>query len=50
MLIGGADRSKFEKLPEKLYLGKEICVTGMIESYKDKPEIVVTEPSQIRIS
>lgn len=28
VLIWGSDRSKFEKLPETLYSGKDICVTG----------------------
>ena len=46
--ILGSDRSKFEKPPEILYSGKEICVTGMIQSYQGRPEIIVKEPGQIR--
>lgn len=49
VLIWGSDRSKFENPPEMLYSGKEICVTGMIQSHQGKPEIVVKEPSQISI-
>ena len=49
VLIWGSDRGKFEKPPERLYLGKEICVTGMIKSYRGKPEIIVEEPSQIKV-
>jgi len=30
--------------------GKNICVTGMIVSYRDKPEIVVTDPKMITVS
>jgi len=30
--------------------GKNICVTGMIVSYRDKPEIVVTDPKMIMVS
>jgi hypothetical protein len=30
--------------------GKNICVTGTVVSYKDKPEIVVTDPKQIVVS
>jgi micrococcal nuclease len=49
VLIWGSDRGKFEKPPETLYSGKEICVTGMIQTYQGRPEIVVKEPSQIRV-
>lgn len=41
VLIWGSDRGKFEKPPEALYSGKEICVRGMIQSYQGRPEIVV---------
>ncbi len=47
VLIWGEDRNKFEKPPETLYSGKEICVTGMIKSYHGHPEIIVRDPSQI---
>jgi micrococcal nuclease len=47
--IGASDRDKFEKPPETLYSGKEICVTGMIQSYQGRPEIIVKEPSQIKV-
>ncbi len=47
--IGGSDRGRFEKPPEELYYGKAICVTGMIELYQGRPEIVVKEPSQIKV-
>jgi DNA/RNA endonuclease YhcR with UshA esterase domain len=49
VLIWASDSSKFEKPPETLYSGKEICVTGMIRSYQGKAEIVVKEPSQIKM-
>jgi hypothetical protein len=48
VLIWGSDRGKFEKSPETLS-GKEICVTGVIESYKGRPEIIVKDPSQITV-
>jgi micrococcal nuclease len=47
--ILGGDRGKFEKPPETLYSGKEICVTGMIQSYQGRPEIIVKDPSQIKV-
>jgi hypothetical protein len=49
VLIWGSDRGKFEKPPEVLYSGKEICVTGMIQSYRGGPEIIVKDPSQIKV-
>jgi opacity protein-like surface antigen len=47
--IGGSDRGKFEKPPEELFYGKAICVTGMIELYQGRPEIIVKDPSQIKV-
>jgi DNA/RNA endonuclease YhcR with UshA esterase domain len=47
-LIWGSDRSKFGT-PETALLGKKICVTGTIMTYRGEPEVVVSEPSQIEI-
>ena len=49
VLIWGSDRSKFEKPPEMPYSGKEICVTGMIQSYQGRPEIIAKDAWQIKI-
>ena len=49
MLIWESDRGKFEKPPDTLYSGKDICVTGTIASYHGRTEIVVREPSQIKV-
>jgi len=49
VLIWGADRGKFGKPPEVFFNGKDICVTGRIESYKGKPEIIVSDPGQIKM-
>jgi hypothetical protein len=48
VLIWGSDRGKFDKAPETLYSGKKICVTGMIQSYRGGPGIIVRDPSQIK--
>ena len=48
-LIWGSERDRFETPPETLYAGKDLCVTGMIESYEDRPAIVVKEPGQIKV-
>jgi len=47
-IISGADRAKFGE-PEKAYLNKDLCVTGKIVEYNGKPEIVLTDPSQVRV-
>jgi DNA/RNA endonuclease YhcR with UshA esterase domain len=47
VMIEGANRTKFKSLPEALFNGKTICVTGAIINYRGKPEIVVEDPSQI---
>jgi hypothetical protein len=48
VVIWGSDRAKFEDAPERTYSGKKICVTGTISSYRGVPQIVVSDPSQIR--
>ncbi|MDR3570104.1 MAG: hypothetical protein P4L43_18930 [Syntrophobacteraceae bacterium] len=48
VLIWGEDRNKFEKPPETLYGGKQICVTGIIKNYRGRPEMIVRAPSQIK--
>ena len=45
-LVWGSDRSAFPYAPESLK-GRRICVSGTIQLYKGKPEIVVSTPSQI---
>jgi DNA/RNA endonuclease YhcR with UshA esterase domain len=45
-VIYGDNRSKFGA-PETSLRGKRICVTGQISDYRGKPEIVLTDPSQL---
>lgn len=47
LVISGNDRSKFDE-PETRYRGKRICVTGKITAFKGVPEVVASEPSQIK--
>ena len=47
-LIWGENRDKFDYPPESL-LGKTVCVSGTITEHKGRPEIKVSEPSQIRV-
>jgi DNA/RNA endonuclease YhcR with UshA esterase domain len=49
VVIWGSDRSKFGKPPEYLYSDKEVCVIGKITVFRGTPEIIVKDPSQIRL-
>jgi len=49
IVINGKDRNKWSEDPIKLYDGKKICITGKQIEYKGKPEIIVSDPSQIKI-
>ena len=40
-------RKKFEKSPEELFADKNVCVTGRVEVFKEKPQIVVKAISQL---
>jgi hypothetical protein len=46
-LIWGSDRAKFGN-PELKYRDKQVCITGKISSYRGVPEIIVSEPTQIK--
>jgi DNA/RNA endonuclease YhcR with UshA esterase domain len=49
IMISAAHDGKFKDKPEEFYKGKDITVTGTVISYKDKPEIAVTDPMQIKV-
>lgn len=46
VVIWGKTRDQFDYAPETLQ-GQSICVHGLIETYKNKPQIVVDSPKQI---
>jgi hypothetical protein len=48
ILIWGTDRAKFGS-PEVQHMSKRVCATGVIQSYKGKPEIVATDPGQLSV-
>ena len=48
VVIWGDTREQFDYAPETLK-GESICVKGLIEQYKSKPQIVVDSPSQIML-
>ncbi|WP_136798702.1 DNA-binding protein [Desulfosediminicola ganghwensis] len=48
IVIWGNNRQYFGR-PEKQYKGKDLCVTGQIESFKGKAQIVAERPSEIAV-
>lgn len=48
VVVWGKQHPKFVE-PERQYLQRRICATGKITLRADVPEIVVDDPSQIRI-
>jgi len=46
VVIRGSARGQFNK-PESYYNGAEVCITGKITLYRDKPQIEVTLKNQI---
>jgi hypothetical protein len=50
LLIKGDDRKKFTNPPEDTFKGKAVSITGTIIDYKGKPEIVITEATQIKLN
>jgi hypothetical protein len=50
VVIWGENNGKFERPPHQLFSGKEVCVTGTIETYNGKPQIEVRDPSQITVT
>jgi len=49
IVIWGKNRSNFSSPPENMYLYKDICVEGTIETYKGKAQIEVSNTSKIKI-
>ena len=43
-------RKQFDKAPEELLKDKEICVTGRVELFRDKPQIVIRNKDQLNIN
>ncbi len=46
--IMGENRGNFGDCPEKLFAGRDVCVTGLIESYDGKPVMKVKDQSQVQ--
>jgi hypothetical protein len=49
VVIWGEYRGKFDEAPERMFRNREICVTGLIELYRGRPQIVASNPEAIRV-
>lgn len=49
VVIWGDARKEFTGKPEDDYTNKEVCITGKVELYKDKPQIVIRKSSQLKL-
>jgi hypothetical protein len=47
IIIKGKDRDNFPSPPEKLYIGKTVCVKGSVETQEGQLSIVIKDPGQI---
>lgn len=47
VLVGIKARNQFTEAPEVFFKNKEVCITGKIILYKDKPEIIVYDEKQL---
>jgi hypothetical protein len=49
IVIWENSRKEFKDKPEEFYKNKNVCITGKVELYKEKPQIVVHEESQLAV-
>ena len=49
IVIWGDLRKEFTEKPEEFYKGREVCVTGKVELYKGKPEIILNSRNQLTV-
>lgn len=49
VVIFTKDLGNFKGTPADLYSNKKVCVTGKLEEFKGKPQIVVTKPEEISV-
>jgi len=50
LVIWNDVRKQFKYMPEDILKGKDVCIYGKIILYKNKPEIVISNPNQIPIN
>ena len=46
-VIYGSDRAKFGSAPEAALSGKRLCVTGFVSFFRQRPEMILSDPTQV---
>src|SRR5262245_5958803 len=46
-VIYGSDRAKFGGAPEAALQGKRLCVTGFVSLFRQRPEMILSTPTQL---
>jgi hypothetical protein len=46
-VIYGSDRAKFGATPEAALPGKRVCVTGFVSFFRQRPEMILSDPTQV---
>jgi len=46
-VIYGTDRAKFGGAPEAALQGQRICVTGVVSFFRQRPEMILSSPTQV---
>jgi DNA/RNA endonuclease YhcR with UshA esterase domain len=49
VVIYGEDRKRMELDPEKLFTNADLSITGKVELFKGKPQVVITDKSQLSV-
>lgn len=49
LVIWPDTRKEFKSKPEEFYKDKQVCITGKVELYKEKPQIVIHSENQLQI-
>jgi len=50
LLIKADDRKKFTTAPEVAFKDKMVTIVGTVIDYKGKPEIIITDTTQIKVN
>jgi len=49
IVVNKEDQTKFPSEPSSMFIGNNICVTGVVSDFKGKAQILVTDPKQISV-